>query len=485
MDSTYNKPFLSLDRQLGRIIDRGMEVKDRSRAIELLRAIGYYRLSGYWYPFRERPVVQGEPRPSEFVSGTSLDEVMEMYNFDERLRSSLLRAIAKIEIAVRFSVGHVLGKRGPFAHMDPTQLDPSWVKANERSCVCPRCLGDCARWESEHDRWATKQRRVEKISSEAFVAHIYENYGEPLPVWTATETMTFEALNRLYGGMEVQDREQVAADFDVVREDGNGDAATFANWLEHLRQSRNVCAHHARLWNRNHTVPLAVSKSSVELGHLLSPNEDDSGARKVSRSSSRTYGTLALVAYLLARIDYSNEVRDELISLVNEFAQDKPDRLKSMGFPQGWQSLSVWASDYEVSAEVKARAMLLRQVELLYTKDAAARLEKKTTEQERRSLLGYYRKQGALLSVPGTDAHRYPSFQFDPGTGDVKDIVIRANRRLLNGGTLDADQRWKALDWWLTPSAVLGYATSPIEAVKIGSLTVGKLDSLLSPREDE
>lgn len=485
MLSTYEKPFLSLEEQLKLLVDRGMEVRDSERALRSLRAIGYYRLSGYWYPFRAPSKAAADPRPSQFVGGTTLDQVLEIYRFDERLRAELLRAISRIEIALRFWVGHRLGKRGPFAHMDPTQLDRVWAEEHKRICNRPACSADCSWWDSEHEQWAGKQKRVEKISSEAFVAHIYENYGEPLPVWTATETMSFESLNRLYAGMVPQDREQVAADFEVFRDDGNGDAASFANWLEHLRQCRNVCAHHARLWNRNHTAPLAVPKSAAELQHLVSPIMDESGSRNVSRASRRTYGTLTLVAFLLARIDDSNDVRNDLVQMVLGFAVQYPERLKSMGFPNDWKDQAIWGKDYGLSAEVKAYAKLLRQVDLLYTKDAAACLENKPTEKERRSLLGYYRKKGALLSVPGTNAHRFPSFQFDLVKGDAKEVVILANRRLLDGGAGSEQQRWSALKWWVTPIQALGQEVSPLRALEAGTLTRYWIDAFLLPLDEE
>src|SRR5699024_2349228 len=124
----------------------------------------------------------------------------------------MLRAIARIEIALRFWVGHRLGRRGPFAHTDAELLDPSWSKREERTCSRPDASG-CSWQASAHSEWLAKQQRAEEISNEAFVAHIHNNYGKPLPIWTATETMTFESLNRLYTNMTPQDREQIAVEF--------------------------------------------------------------------------------------------------------------------------------------------------------------------------------------------------------------------------------------------------------------------------------
>lgn len=71
MVSTYNKPFLDIESQLNRLRERGMIFADQERAYRELQAIGYYRLSGYWYPFRKWPEEVGGTRPSDFVEGTT------------------------------------------------------------------------------------------------------------------------------------------------------------------------------------------------------------------------------------------------------------------------------------------------------------------------------------------------------------------------------------------------------------------------------
>ena len=65
---TYNKPWLSIEEQLDKLQAHGLAVTDEQRAEQALRRIGYYRLSGYWYPFRERsgpacsiPELPGKP----------------------------------------------------------------------------------------------------------------------------------------------------------------------------------------------------------------------------------------------------------------------------------------------------------------------------------------------------------------------------------------------------------------------------------------
>ena len=50
----YPKPWKSYSEQLALLQSRGMTVNDTDRALDYLERIGYYRLSGYWFAFRER-----------------------------------------------------------------------------------------------------------------------------------------------------------------------------------------------------------------------------------------------------------------------------------------------------------------------------------------------------------------------------------------------------------------------------------------------
>lgn len=44
------KPWLSFSEQLELLRERGLQVEDRAAALDYLKRLGYYRLSGYWYP---------------------------------------------------------------------------------------------------------------------------------------------------------------------------------------------------------------------------------------------------------------------------------------------------------------------------------------------------------------------------------------------------------------------------------------------------
>ena len=51
------KKWKSFEDQLDILESRGLVITNRQAALKYLERLGYYRLSGYWYPFR-----QNEPK---------------------------------------------------------------------------------------------------------------------------------------------------------------------------------------------------------------------------------------------------------------------------------------------------------------------------------------------------------------------------------------------------------------------------------------
>ena len=127
------KPWRSFQEQLETLKARGLLVDNDSAALDYLRRIGYYRLSGYWYPLRMidpiASAAQRKPvRRDEFVPGSRFEDVVRLYVFDKKLRLLALDALERIEMAVRVDVAHLLGKRDPLAHLRADCLHGNFAK---------------------------------------------------------------------------------------------------------------------------------------------------------------------------------------------------------------------------------------------------------------------------------------------------------------------------------------------------------------------
>ena len=236
------KPWLSYKAQLAQLRERGLQVEDEAAALNYLARLGYYRLSGYWYPMREvdqqASAQQGKAvRSDRFVPGSHFQSVVQLYVFDKKLRLLALDALERIEMAVRVDVAHVLGKRDPLAHLKPEHLHGNFTKK-----VIAKGAGA---GKTMHQMWLERFQQLQsQARKQPFVQHHLQAYGA-LPVWAAVEVWDFGLLSKLFAGMKYEDQQTIAHRYGAV------DGKAFGQWLRSLNMIRNVAAHHARLWNLN------------------------------------------------------------------------------------------------------------------------------------------------------------------------------------------------------------------------------------------
>lgn len=236
------KPWLSFADQLQQLQVRGLQVDNPAAALDYLERLGYYRLSGYWYPLRAidqaASVAQGRAvRLDTFAPDSRFEDVVRLYVFDKKLRLLALDALERIEMAVRVDVAHLLGQRDPRAHVNPACLHGNFAK---------KLIAKGAdQGKTQHQVWLTKyQSMLNRARKEPFVVHHQQQYGA-LPIWAAIEVWDFGLLSKLFAGMQYADQQTIAAVY------GAPDGKAFAQWLRSLNFIRNVSAHHSRLWNIN------------------------------------------------------------------------------------------------------------------------------------------------------------------------------------------------------------------------------------------
>jgi abortive infection bacteriophage resistance protein len=318
--TSYTKPHLSFDDQVQLLKSRRMIIDDPVAAAQLLSAVGYYRLSGYWYPYRRQ--LGPTQRDDQFVEGTTFNTVVRLYDADRRLKLHVLDAIERVEIALRVKIGFTLGKRGAYAHLHPTNLDGQFTRSNGRQ-------------PSKYDDWLAKLLSAQARSSEEFIVHFQQKYDGRLPVWVATEIMDFGTTAHLYRGLKAADRNAIARELDVVDRHGLGNGHALGNWLRVLNYVRNTCAHHSRLWNRHLVYKIAARQlaSIPELQHLSRPDV----------THRRIYSTLCVLAFVSHRVgqgDWASPLRELLSAEVPACGRS----LSELGFPADWAANWPWAA---------------------------------------------------------------------------------------------------------------------------------------------
>ena len=221
----FEKQPSTIEQQITLLRERGMALGDEAVARRWLETVGYYRLSAYWPPFEETPT-DGRTRSKAFRTGTTFEDVIDIYTFDRKLRLLVTEAIERVEINVRARwTNRVTLAHGAHAHMDPTLLDSGW----------------------KHARWLANISERAGESREVFVEHYKRKYDEPYlpPLWAVTELTTFGELSKWVEATgDAKLRGAVAKDLGLPTQE------VLTGTLQLLSYVRNVCAHHGRLWNR-------------------------------------------------------------------------------------------------------------------------------------------------------------------------------------------------------------------------------------------
>ena len=325
----YTKQWLSIEEQVQKLALRGVAIPADGSGVQLLRSIGYYRLSGYLYPFRNSEFYFDQTGRRRFRvlnnyrDGTSLAGAAAIIDFDRRLRMLILDGIERIEVSLRMQIGYTLGCRSAFAHLEAA----TFVGAFTTPPV-DECTGQAG--PSKHALWIARMRERQNASDEAFVAHFRANYDGRMPIWAVTEIMELGHLSRLYGGLVSSIATEIASAY------GAPSKRVMSSWIATLNYVRNVAAHHARIFNRKLvTAPKRPGKGQVPLlDHLLD--------EKSSKQVFGLYNALAVMAYLLRVVDADGDWAERLVDLVGTFPQVGGLTEESMGMPRGWAALELW-----------------------------------------------------------------------------------------------------------------------------------------------
>ena len=277
----YTKPALDFQAQIELLKSRGLRIDDEKRAIRHLSNVSYYRLSAYMLPFKELDA-QGEPTDT-FIPGTSWDDIYNLYKFDRKLRLLVFDAIERIEIALRTQVIYQLShKYGSHCQNTPNIFKPA--RKNHRTGKIYDVYGDIQNHINE---------QLSANNKVVFIKHYLSTYDDPPtpPSWMAVELLYFIELSKICQNLiKRSDRTSISKAF------GIGDDDIFCSWLHTLNYIRNICAHHARLWNIS--LDITPSKYYNKTPKVWLTKDEVENAQ-----STRLYYTLCLILYLLQTVN--------------------------------------------------------------------------------------------------------------------------------------------------------------------------------------
>lgn len=211
------KTATTIEEQIERLRSRGMSIGTVERARDILLDVGYYRLGFYWFPM-ERSYPKKDNRSHVFKPGATFDKSVRLYEFDKELRQLLVFYLHDIEVNLRTKViYHVSNKH---------RENPCWFADSD--VVMKPFIGSFQR------------KYLEEIKNNDVISRHHAKHQECVyaPSWKTLEYVSFGDLIRLIDSLkDGETKKEIYAFY------GFRDEMSFPNYIDVIRQLRNLCAH--------------------------------------------------------------------------------------------------------------------------------------------------------------------------------------------------------------------------------------------------
>ena len=197
----------------------------------------------------------------DFRDGITWEKVYSLYVFDRKLRLLVFDTIERVEIAVHSQLVYQLShKYGSHWQDNPAVFKPAYtLKQRNGQIIIVNPF-------TTIQKQITSQLHSNK--AEVFIKHYRNTYSSPVnpPSWMSIEILYFSQLSIICENLANRsDLSQIAGYFNLPPD-------VFVSWLHTINYIRNVCAHHARLWNRDFDIEPAILKFSRNRLWLSNPS---------------------------------------------------------------------------------------------------------------------------------------------------------------------------------------------------------------------
>lgn len=290
MKTYFDKPAMVVDEHLALLIRKGLRIENFQEARHLLQTIGYYRLQFYFHPFQSST--------DSFKSEVAFPHILELYNFDRELRLLVSDAIERIEVAFRAAISNTMS----------IKYDAHWYLNSELFFSSEK-----------HRLFLANLDGSLKQNHEGFIAHYYSNYHSPNypPSWMIMECLSFGAVSKLYSNIRKRvDRKDIGNILGQYSE-------IIKSWMKSLTYTRNVCAHHSRLWNR----------------FFVNKPQDVPVYNQATLNASPFYAQAYIINKFMEKIAPKSHWKQKLYQL---FEQAKNVPKCEMGFVEQWHDDPFW-----------------------------------------------------------------------------------------------------------------------------------------------
>lgn len=279
------QPPMSVAEQIQNLKSLGLTIKDEAYATSFLNSVSYFR-------FIKAYSLGLKPKNGKYYKGVKFEDIVELYQFNAKLRDALFPQVAKVEITLRCRIGNYFAlKYGAFGY-----------KNKENFAIYTE------KFESDI------KREINRNSRTLFIRNFQQNYeGGEIPIYALFEILSFGMLSKFFKNMHNADKKEVALTFGVSY-------PYLESWMESIAYVRNICAHYGRLYNTNFTKKPKLYKDDIDRGI----------------TNTQIMGTLACLNRLIPHDVAWTTFIDTLEALLEKYPHAKKEAL---GFPDDWKEV--------------------------------------------------------------------------------------------------------------------------------------------------
>ena len=271
---TYDLPHQTFEEQLETLVDRGIIIDDRKKALKILENISYYKIKEFAKPFEKS--IDGKLN----YSNTHINQIVGRFYQDKNIRIYLLHAIEQIELSIKTKISHELGKKNPFEYLE----FKNWVDKNPKKITKEKVL-------YKEDVFKKVLRKQLSKTNKPQIIDFKDNYtNEFPPIWMVVDILTFGTIVEMWELMSNARKNNIVSYY-------NSTIDEFTSWLNHIQFIRNQCAHNSNI----------VDLKIITMPKLKTEWENSLFKLENGLTTDRLASTFFIVHYLVKIInpDYS------------------------------------------------------------------------------------------------------------------------------------------------------------------------------------
>lgn len=305
------KIFKTLDEQLEILKGKGLKVLDEDKAKEILFRENYFFVSGY------RHLFQRYGYGSDFIAGTTFDELYAAFIFDRNIRNIMFKYILIIENNIKSIISYQMSRK--YGYKEKDYLNP---KNFNQDSIKVRQVYDVL----------NKIKRQIRVNGKQHSAtlHYINNYGY-IPMWILVKVLSFGIVSELYGILKLEDQISIASFYNI-------NSSNMMTYLQLLSNFRNLCAHEDMLYD--HRTQRSIPNTRYHTYLQIEQNSD--GEYKYGKND--LFALIIIMKEMLSKEEFEDmfyQIKYE-IDILDSKIDTVPltTILNKIGFPDNFRDLT-------------------------------------------------------------------------------------------------------------------------------------------------